>query len=90
MTYSFPAHIFKDERSFGVEFPDVPGCYTFGDTIEDALRYASEVLAGHLETLRDEGLEMPSPNTSVTLREPGEIYALITCEVDTSFAQSAG
>ena len=90
MTYSFPAHIFRDEQSFGVEFPDVPGCFTFGDTIEEALRYAAEALAGHLEVLRDIGQALPEPSTEIDCLKPGDIYAVITCEVETRLAQSAG
>ena len=90
MTYSFPAHIFKDENSFGVEFPDVPGCYTYGETLEDALRYAAEALSGHLEVLIEFGGGIPIPSDTVTLQQPGDIYALITCEIDDAVARQAG
>jgi len=40
------ALIHKEEDSgYGVSFPDVPGVTTVGDTMDDALRLASEVLA---------------------------------------------
>ena len=33
-----PVAIHKDEGSvFGVSVPDVPGCFSYGDTVEDAL-----------------------------------------------------
>lgn len=90
MTYSFPAHIFPDETTFGVEFPDVPGCYTYGDTIEEALHYAVEALGGHLESLLDIGQELPEPSTEIVHLQPGDIYAVITCEVKTAGMRSAG
>jgi antitoxin HicB len=40
------AMIHKDPDScYGVSFPDVPGVITAGDTIEEAIEQASEVLA---------------------------------------------
>jgi predicted RNase H-like HicB family nuclease len=40
------ALIHKDRDScYGVSFPDVPGVFTAGDTIDEAIQKASEVLA---------------------------------------------
>jgi antitoxin HicB len=40
------ALIHKDADScYGVSFPDVPGVFTAGDTIDEAIRKATEVLA---------------------------------------------
>jgi len=50
-------------------FPDVPGCGTVGDTVEEVLANAEEALEGHLEDMEapaarplkailDEGLEV--------------------------------
>ena len=35
----------EDEGGYSVYFPDVPNCFTCGDTLEDALEMAEDVLA---------------------------------------------
>jgi antitoxin HicB len=41
----YVALIHKDSDScYGVSFPDVPGVFTAGDTIDEAMRQAAEVL----------------------------------------------
>jgi predicted RNase H-like HicB family nuclease len=45
--------------AFGVWFPDVPGCFSAGDSFEDALRNAPEALSVHLSLLIEAGGELP-------------------------------
>jgi len=48
----FPIAIHKDPESiYGVTVPDVPGCHSSGDTIEDAIRKARAAIIGHFEVL---------------------------------------
>ena len=54
------ALIQQDRRSdFGVSFPDFPGCVTAGTTVEEAFSMAKEALAGHIETMLENGLAIP-------------------------------
>lgn len=54
----FPIAIHKDEDSvYGVIVPDIPGCHSFGNSINDAIRNAREAIYGHVQTL----LELGSP-----------------------------
>ena len=53
--------------SYGVTFPDIPGCYAAGDTIEEAMRNASEALALHLEVMQEEGLPLPKSSRPETI-----------------------
>ena len=48
----FPVVVHKDEgSSYGVTVPDLPGCFSGGDTLDEALTNAQEAIAGHIETL---------------------------------------
>jgi predicted RNase H-like HicB family nuclease len=50
------ALVHKDEgTSYGVSFPDVPGCISAGDTFDDAIENAAEALAGHLASCAPTG-----------------------------------
>jgi predicted RNase H-like HicB family nuclease len=52
----FPIAIHKqDGTSYGVTVPDIPGCFSYGDTIEDAITNSKEAIFGHLETLLELG-----------------------------------
>jgi predicted RNase H-like HicB family nuclease len=70
--------VYKDEgTSYGVSFPDVPGCISAGDTFEDAIENAAEALAGHLALMRADGDAVPTPRSFEELRR------------DPSFAEDA-
>jgi len=52
----FPIAIHKDEGSvYGVIVPDIPGCHSWGDTIDDAIRNAKDAIFDHLELLLELG-----------------------------------
>jgi predicted RNase H-like HicB family nuclease len=51
-----PIAIHKDEGSvYGVIVPDIPGCHSWGDTIDDAINNAKEAIFSHLELLLELG-----------------------------------
>ena len=54
--------IHKDENSdFGVTVPDLTGCFSAGETIEDAIENAAEAIECHLEAMLLDGENIPSP-----------------------------
>lgn len=56
--------IHKDEGSvYGVTVPDIPGCFSSGDTISDAISNTKEAIYSHLEVLLESG-ESVSLNAS--------------------------
>ena len=65
---SYIALLFKEADSdFGVGFPDFPGCVTAGETLQEAQRLAAEVLAFHIDGMRDAGETIPDPSTLDTI-----------------------
>ena len=51
------------EESFGAYVPDLPGCVSTGDTLEEAQRNIRDTIQLHLEGLKSEGLPIPEPTT---------------------------
>ncbi len=49
-----------DQGTYGVSFPDVPGCISAGRTLDIALRNAGEALAFHFEGMAEDGEAPPS------------------------------
>jgi antitoxin HicB len=68
------ALIHKDPDScYGVSFPDVPGVITAGDTLDEAIAQAAEVLAFAAEDWQElTGNPFPSPRTLDELRDDPE------------------
>lgn len=56
------AFIHKDPDSvYGVSFPDMPGCFSAGDTIDEAVRNGVDALSGHVRILEADGDPVPAP-----------------------------
>jgi predicted RNase H-like HicB family nuclease len=59
-TAGYIALVHKDKgTSYGVSFPDVPGCISAGDTFEEAIDNAAVALAGHLAIMEADGDLIP-------------------------------
>jgi predicted RNase H-like HicB family nuclease len=54
----------KGQTSFGAYAPDLPGCIAVGETQEEVLQLMQEAIEMHLESLKEEGLPIPSPTSS--------------------------
>jgi predicted RNase H-like HicB family nuclease len=62
------------ERAAGVWFPDLPGCFSAGDDVDEALRNAHEALALYAEAEAQEGRALPKPRSLSALRaDPGVV-----------------
>ena len=58
MEYSVVVHE-AEEGGFWVEVPALPGCYSQGETVEGALANVREAIGLYLDTLREEGHDIP-------------------------------
>jgi antitoxin HicB len=65
MEMCYPALLKPDENGFYVEFVDLPDTFTEGETEEEALFNASEVLTAMLDWRLDEGKDIPAPSLGV-------------------------
>ena len=76
----YPAIIDGEFGAYGVVIPDIPGaCVAMGNTVDEALADAEEVLAEFVEMILADGDPIPEPSTleDVAL-EPGEMVAYVT------------
>ena len=62
--YAYPA-IFTPEKNgaFSILFPDLDGCYTCGDSLEDGIEMAQDALALTLYGYEKDQREIPLPST---------------------------
>ena len=50
----------EPEGGYTVIVPSLPGCVTFGDTTDEALKMAKEAVELYIESLREKGEEIPT------------------------------
>lgn len=62
--YAYPAVFTKEEEGgYSIVFRDLEGCYTCGETIEDGLEMAEDVLALILYGYETDGRDIPAPSS---------------------------
>jgi predicted RNase H-like HicB family nuclease len=68
-----------DNGGYSVFFPDLPGCVSAGETIEEAFAAAEEALNGHLAVMAEHGEEIPAstPFDQVTIEPDIQVAAKI-------------
>lgn len=82
--YAFPA-IFRpapaNEGGYTVKFPDIPNCFTEGDSIADALEAAADALCLMLYDMEESEAVIPEPSAVSDLSvSDGEIVSLVACD----------
>jgi len=56
------------DKAIGIWFPDLPGCFSAGDDVDEALRNAEEAVALYAEAETKDGRALPHPRTLSELR----------------------
>lgn len=73
-----------ETSAWGVIVPDLPGCFSAGDTLDEALSSAREAAAGWIDAALDAGHAIPAPTTLDRIRAnpefTGYIFAIITLD----------
>jgi predicted RNase H-like HicB family nuclease len=68
MRYPIAIEPGTDTTAWGVVVPDLPGCFSAGDTLEEAMIQAEEAIAAWIETALDAGEAIPRPSRIEALR----------------------
>lgn len=63
MRYPIAIEPGDDAHAFGVVVPDLPGCFSAGDTLDEAIDKAKEAIELWLETVIDDGGSVPHPKS---------------------------
>lgn len=68
MRYPIAIEVGDKRHAYGVVVPDLPGCFSAGDTMEEALSNAQEAILLHLEGLLDDKKAVPKPSALASLQ----------------------
>ncbi|MCW5863763.1 MAG: type II toxin-antitoxin system HicB family antitoxin [Anaerolineae bacterium] len=82
----YPVVLHKDlDSDYGVTVPDLPGCFSAGETIDEALAEVVEAIECHIEGLLIDGEPVPSPTSIETHRDDPNyadgVWALVTIDL---------
>lgn len=85
--YIYPAIFDPNENNgFTITFPDLPGCITEGDDLDEALLMAAEAMALHLYGMERDGDDIPHPSApadvSLEDSDPGAFVSLVQARTE--------
>jgi predicted RNase H-like HicB family nuclease len=69
MRYPITIEPGTNTTAFGVIVPDLPGCFSAGDTLDEAIAGAEEAAAAWIDAALDAGSAIPPPSSLDALRE---------------------
>lgn len=83
--YPIAVELGDDNHAYGIVVPDVPGAFTAGDTIDEAITNAKVAILMMLENYIERGEELPEPSNIEALKSRPEFNAmtLVLVDVDT-------
>ena len=86
MRYPIAIEAGDEDTAFGVIVPDLPGCFSAGDTLDEAMAGAEEAAAAWIDATLDAGEAIPAPSSLETLRQnadyAGWAFGVVTINPD--------
>ena len=84
MLFIYPAVIHEDADGMWAEFPDLEGCTTYGDTMEEILSGAAEAMELYVLGMMEDGVQPPMPTDIKEIKrlDKNAFATLIQSDVD--------
>lgn len=85
---AYPVVVYKDPNSdYGTVVPDLPGCYSAGSTLSEALEQTREAIYTHLEGMAKDGEVAPAPSDLSIIQASGNYsdavaYAIVEIDLN--------
>lgn len=74
----YPVAFLPEEEGYSVRVPDLDGCYTQGDTFDEAVEMAQDAIGLYLEGVR----KVPAPSLPAQVAlEQGEFVAVVPFDI---------
>ena len=85
--YQFTVRPLSKEEGGGylVEYPDIPGCMSDGETIDEAIKNGREALLDCIEVFKESGRKVPKPSIEAAQwrqRLPRTLYSKLTKQAE--------
>lgn len=82
MRYPIFVEVGSDTTAYGVVVPDLPGCFSAGDTLDEAVAAAKEAAAAWIDAAMDSGIQIPKPSALDSLRKHQEYSGWVVGIID--------
>ncbi|QPB43056.1 type II toxin-antitoxin system HicB family antitoxin [Rodentibacter haemolyticus] len=86
----YPICMEKVSDGYVVSVPDVPGCFSAGDNMEEAILNTKEAIAFHIEGMLEDGEELPKSKPAEQYINDPEYHGFIVTVVDVDLAHLMG
>ncbi len=90
MLYPIAIEAGDELHSYGVTVPDLPGCFSAGETMDEAITNAKEAITGHLELLVEMGADIPAISSVGDLAKDPEYAGYTRAVVDIDVTRLLG
>lgn len=72
-----------ENGSYSISFPDLPGCFSYGDNLAEAQRMAEEAASLHVYGMERDGDEIPTPSLNLSRESTeGNVVMPVTIHPD--------
>lgn len=84
MSFIYPAIIHDDADGLWAEFPNLKGCTTYGDTLDEVVLNAVEAMELYILGMLEDGKKLPQPSDirHLHLSDKNAFATLISSDVD--------
>ena len=83
MIFTYPALVHNDTAGLWLEFPDLPGCQTYSETMDDLLADAAEALECYVVEELEHAGKLPKPSDIKAIPAEGRDFTtLIRIDAD--------
>lgn len=86
MKYPVMIEAGNDETAWSVVVPDLPGCFSAGDTLDEAMAGVEEAASAWIDATLDANRTIPRPSTIAAALEKGDFSGWMVGFVDVDLA----
>lgn len=80
MKTAYPAIVHAEDGTYWVEFPDLEGCFSDGETLAETISNASDALGGYLCSMMDRGIDAPKASDAKDIDAGSDFVTIIVTD----------
>jgi len=83
MLVIYPAVFHKESSSLWVEFPDLEGCQTCGESLEEVINLTAEALGLYIVSLEENNTPVPiATDIKMLTTDKDSFLSLVSCDIN--------
>ena len=82
MKYTYPVIFENDDGKIGVRVPDISGCFTFGETVTEAIEMAEDAIAMMLVHYEDNNQAIPKASNILDVKIKNGFVNYVIADTD--------